>query len=87
MARGESEEMNPGWAKVKEAACYAGVSPRTFRKWLKEGLKCARLPTGTVLVKLTWVDAYLEKYSDETNAVNEIVDAAIKDFKNKRRKR
>ena len=25
-----------GWAKVKDAAKYAGMSERTFREWLKK---------------------------------------------------
>jgi predicted site-specific integrase-resolvase len=31
--------MSEGYAKVKDAAQWAGVSERTFRDWLKDGLR------------------------------------------------
>ncbi len=34
---------NLGWTKIKTGAEYAGVSERTFRDWLKQGLKHIRL--------------------------------------------
>ena len=51
-----------GWAKIKPAAQYAGISERTLRQWLKEGLRHTRLKTGTVLIKYTWVDEFLEQF-------------------------
>ena len=65
-----------GWAKIKGAAAYAGVSERTLRKWLKNGLRHARLPSGTVLIKYSWIDEYLEGFEDtHENEVNRIVES------------
>ena len=54
-----------GYAKVKEAARYAGVSPRTLRKFLRQGLKHARLPTGTILIRYGWIDEFLGRYVED----------------------
>ena len=67
-----------GWSKIKGAATYAGVSRRTMEDWLKQGLKCCRLPSGTRLVKYEWVDQFLEQYSeDPANRVDQIVDRML----------
>lgn len=64
-----------GWAKVKNAARYSGVSERTFREWLKGGLRHIRLNTGTILIKYSWLDAWLESFEDDGgNRVDAIVD-------------
>jgi excisionase family DNA binding protein len=54
--------MPEGWGKMKAAAKYAGVSPRTMRDWLKRGLRHSRFPTGTILVKYTDIDEYLSTF-------------------------
>jgi excisionase family DNA binding protein len=69
-----------GWAKVKKAAEYAGVSERTFRSWLKNGLKHTRLPGGTVLTKYDSIDEYLERFEVNENLVDEIVDSVVSDL-------
>ena len=64
-----------GWTKIKQAAKYAGVSERTVRDWLKNGLKHSRLTSGTVLIKYTSIDAYLERFEvrdDQDLKLNEI---------------
>ena len=68
-----------GWAKVKVAARYAGVSERTFRQWLKDGLKHSRLRSGTILVKYEWIDEHLENYAvtNTLDQVNQIVESAL----------
>jgi len=53
-----------GWAKIKPGAYHAGVSERTFRSWLKIGLRHVRLPSGTILIKYVWVDEFLEGFED-----------------------
>lgn len=52
-----------GWSKIPGAAAYAGVSPRTFRDWLKAGLIHAKLPTGTILVQYTDIDTFLKRFN------------------------
>jgi len=70
-----------GWAKVKSAAKYTGVSDRTFRSWLKRGLKHSRLPTGTILVNYLDIDSYLKSYSVQPDKVETIVNDVCRDFK------
>ncbi len=50
------------WQKIIPSAKYAGVSERTFRKWLRAGLRHSRLPSGTLLIKVEWIDQYLKKF-------------------------
>ena len=63
-----------GWCKIKKAAAYADVSDRTLENWLKQGLKCSRLPTGTRLIKYEWIDEYLQGYANSENKVDEMVE-------------
>lgn len=67
-----------GWAKIIPAAKYAGVSPRTFRDWLKDGLKHSRLKSGTVLIRLSDIDSYLEGFAVSESAVDKIVSEFLK---------
>lgn len=72
-----------GWAKVKDAARYSGVSERTFREWLKGGLRHIRLNTGTILIKYSWLDAWLESFEDDGGElVDELVASVMEDFSN-----
>lgn len=68
-----------GYCKVKRAAQYAGVSERTFRKWLKDGLRHSRVGR-TILIKYSWIDEYLAKYEVLQNEVDEIVEEILKKF-------
>jgi excisionase family DNA binding protein len=63
---------------VAGAAEYAGVSVRTFRDWLKDGLKHSKLPSGTILIKPASIDEYLEQFEvckddDISRVVDEMV--------------
>jgi excisionase family DNA binding protein len=70
-----------GWSKIKSAAKYAGISERTMRNWLKDGLKHSRLPSGTVLIKYAWVDEYLEAFAAKEDQVDKIVNETMRDFR------
>ena len=70
-----------GWAKIKKAAEYSGISERTMRDWLKSGLKCSRLPSGTVLIKIAWLDDYLESFAAKEDQVDKIVNETLRDFR------
>lgn len=64
--------------KVKDAAKYTGVSERTFRDWLKDGLRHSRLPSGTILVRPTSIDEYIERFEVcESDSVDQIVNDVI----------
>ena len=68
-----------GYCKVKRAAQYAGVSERTFRKWLKDGLRHSRVK-GTILIRYAWIDEYLARYAVLQDEVDEIVEEILKEF-------
>ena len=71
-----------GYGKVKEAARYAGVSPRTLRKFLRQGLKHVRLPTGTILIRYGWIDEFLERFEveDGQDRVDKLVEEVTREF-------
>jgi len=69
-----------GWTKSKGGSVHAGVSERTFRPWLKRGLRHVRLPSGTILIKYEWIDKFLENFEVQDNEVSRIVDEIEKDF-------
>jgi excisionase family DNA binding protein len=63
-----------GWASVKSAAEYAGISERTMRDWLGEGLRHSRMPSGMIRIKYQDIDDYIEKFSVDEHKVDRIVD-------------
>jgi hypothetical protein len=69
------------WCKIKKGAEYSDISERTFRDWLKDGLKHARLPSGTILIKYEWIDEFLENYSAKEDLVDKTVNEVMKDFR------
>lgn len=69
-----------GWGRVKVGAQYAGISERTFRDWLKLGLQHSRLPSGTILIRYSAIDEFLENFSTEDNQADVIVEKVMKDF-------
>lgn len=71
-----------GWVKIKPAAQYGGVDEGTLRRnWLKNGLKHARLPSGTILIKYRWIDDYLESFAGKEDPVDKIVNETMRDLK------
>lgn len=67
-----------GWAKIKSGSEYAGVSKRTFQKWLKEGLRHSR-KDGTVYIKYSWIDAFLMQF-EAVHEIDQIVNEVMQDF-------
>ena len=67
-----------GWLKVKDAAVYSGMSERTIRTLLKQGLRHSRLSSGTILIKIEWIDEFLERWEAEENEVDRIVDEVVR---------
>ena len=67
-----------GWMKVTDAARYSGVSVRTFREWLKDGLRYCRLRSGTILLRPDWIDTFLERFEVcESDSVDQIVNDVV----------
>jgi hypothetical protein len=81
---GKFVDMNvPGMGcfKMKQAASYAGISERTLHDWLKRGLRHSRLTTGIILIKVQWIDEFLEGFEVKSMQVDSIVDDSLKKFK------
>ena len=70
-----------GYAKVKQAAKYAGVGERTFRDWLKEGLPHFRLSTGTILIAYKDIDAWMQNFRVDESKADAIVDELMRGLK------
>jgi len=68
-----------GWGKIKPAAKYAGVSERLMRDWIKQGLKHSRLRTGTVLIRFSDIDAFLEQFAITSSLADQLVDDIMKE--------
>ena len=71
--------MTMGWAKIRQAAAYAGVSTRTMRDWLRMGLKYSRV-RGCILIQYSDVDAFIERFAMTEDAVDRVVDEVINGF-------
>jgi hypothetical protein len=67
-----------GWLKVKEAAVYCDMSERAIRSWLKDGLRHSRLASGTILIKVEWIDEFLGRFEAQENEVDRIVDEVVR---------
>ena len=68
-----------GWAKIKTAAKYADVSDRTLRDWLKAGLRHSRLPSGTILLKYSWIDQYVASFEANRESGKDNVDKIVQE--------
>lgn len=69
-----------GYAKVKEAARYAGVSARTLRGWLKDGLRYISLRSGRILISYEAIDEYLARFEVTGNEIDAIVNEMAEGF-------
>jgi excisionase family DNA binding protein len=67
-----------GWFTKKSASQYADVSKRTVHAWIHElGLRHSKVK-GTVLIKKSWLDEFLESFEDK-GKVDRIVDEVLND--------
>ena len=66
-----------GWLRVKGAAEYCSISERTFRDWLRQGLKFSRLPSGTILIRISDLDSFLESFAVDENQQAERIDRIV----------
>lgn len=70
-----------GYTKAKQAAKYAGVSERTFRDWLKDGLPHFRLSTGTILIAYKDIDVWMQKFRVDMSKADAIVDELMRELR------
>ena len=69
-----------GWATIKKAAKYADVSERTFRDWLKNGLKHSRLNAKTIRIRYSDIDEFLDRFQVDDHLLDDLVDSVMRDF-------
>ena len=69
-----------GWATIKKASKYADVSERTFREWLKNGLKHSRLNAKTIRIRYRDIDEFLDRFQVDDHLVDDLVDSVMRDF-------
>jgi excisionase family DNA binding protein len=62
-----------GWLKIKQACMYCGISERTFRNWLKDGMRFSKLPSGTVLIKKEWIDEFITGHEVTGNKIDDLI--------------
>lgn len=73
----KESKMDQQWGTPTEGAAYVGRDIRTFRGWLKDGLRHSRLPSGHILIRFSDIDEYLKRFevcqSEIDAAVNELL--------------
>ena len=74
--------MTSGWLKISKAAEYSGVSPRTIREWLKDGLRHSRPRGGAILISTKAIDEYLGRYEINETRVEQLVNETLSELKN-----
>jgi hypothetical protein len=70
---------NDVWLKGQKAAAdYIGVSLSTWKRLRGSyPVKVVKLPTGTVLYKTSWLDAFLEQWTEDGCEIDRIVDELL----------
>ena len=78
----KKKDMEKEWGKIPTVARFADLSPRTIRNLIKSGqLRYSRLASGTVLIKLDWMNAYLEQREIKESQMDRIVESLLSDCK------
>jgi hypothetical protein len=72
--------MQSGWLKCKHSAAYADVSERTIRTWLKCGLRHVRPNGGAILIKIEWLDEFLESFESSEDETQKIVEEVMSEL-------
>ena len=71
-----------GYLSVKEAAAWAGVSPKTLTRWFRRGLPRYQAgPREKVLVRLDDVNRFLTRIQSATVPLDELVDQVLAEIK------
>ncbi len=63
-----------GWLKPSQAAKYAAVSVKVFRRWLADGLRHSRLPNDRILVSVAAIDEYLQGFEVKDDKAKQMAD-------------
>lgn len=74
----------PGYLSLKGAAYYAGVSTRTVKRWIAQGLPDYQgTARGKVLIKPADIDAFLKKRTAPKVDLDTVVDEVLSGLKKK----
>ncbi len=68
------------WLKPAQGAKYCSVSLKTFRSWLQDGLKHSRLKSGHILIKISNIDEYLQRFEITESAVDRFISDILEGF-------
>jgi hypothetical protein len=67
-----------GWLRIKVACSYCGgVFERTICNWMSESQRFSKVK-GVVLIKVSNLDEYLEKFEERKNKIYRVVDEVIR---------
>jgi len=72
----------PGYMPLVEAAAWAGVSPRTLKRWIKRGLPVYQAgPREKVLLRPSDIDQFLTRKQVSTHDLSALVDEVVRSVK------
>lgn len=71
--------LQPGYLPLRDAAAWAGVSPKTMRRWLAKGLPRHQAgPREKVLVRLSEIETFLTTQVTPQINLGAMVDDVLK---------
>jgi hypothetical protein len=70
-----------GWCRINGGAEYSAVCSRTFRDFLKMGLRHVRLPSGTILIAYSDIDEFLRRFEVLEKQEEALVEEILKEMK------
>ena len=71
----EAKRLNPGFLPLAEAAQWAGVSPRTMKRWISKGLAYFQEgPRTKVLIRPGDIEEFLTKRQAERPALDVLIE-------------
>ena len=75
--------IQPGYLPLREAAAWAGVSPRTIKRWIARGLPRYQAgPHEKVLIRTGDIDAFLTRKQVQQPDLNAMVEEVLRSLKN-----
>jgi excisionase family DNA binding protein len=75
----------PGFLPLKEAAVWAGVSARTVKRWLADGLPCYQAGHRTkVLIRPTDIDQFLTRRQATKVDIDTLVENTLREMQEAR---
>ena len=74
--------IQPGYLPLRDAAAWAGVSVRTFKRWIRKGLPIYQAgPRERVLIRPADIDVFLTKRQARGPDLNAMVEDVLTSLK------